>query len=432
MTSLRDSRERASLGLSNVEKVDPQIAEALRNELRRQRTCLEMIPSENFVSRAVLEAMGSANTNKYSEGYPSKRYYGGNMFIDVAEQLAIDRAKALFKMPHANVQPHSGSTANMGAYFALTDFMKSGRKLMGMELSHGGHMTHGLPVNFSGKLFEMTSYGVDKETELIDYDALKKRAVAEKPNIIIAGASAYPREIDFKAFREAADAAGSYFLADVAHIAGLIISKVHSDPSPYADVITTTTHKTLRGPRGAIILSKEQFATAIDKAIFPGIQGGPLEHIIAAKAVCFKEAATEEFRLYNKQIVNNAEALADSLMEQGLRLVSGGTDNHLMLIDVAKLSLSGKEAEELLDSVGITCNKNTIPFDPRKPWDPSGIRLGTPALTTRGMMEPEMEDIGRMIAAVLKDPKNEALCKKTWEQVRELCDRFPLYPDMEY
>jgi glycine hydroxymethyltransferase len=418
--------------LSNLERIDPEVAGALRNELRRQRECLEMIPSENFTSRAVLEAMGSVSTNKYSEGYPGKRYYGGNLYIDVAEQLAIDRAKALFNMPHANVQPHAGSPANMAAYFALTDFLKNGKKLMGMELSHGGHMTAGLPVNFSGKLFNIIPYQVDRETELIDYDALRRKALIEKPNVIIAGASAYPREIDWKAFRDAADACGAFFLADVAHIAGLIVSKVHSSPAPYADVITTTTHKTLRGPRGAVILCKAEHATAVDKAVFPGLQGGPLEHIIAAKAVCFKEAATEEFRLYSKQVVNNAARLAETLMDYGLRLVSGGTDNHLILIDVTKLGLSGKEAEELLDSAGITCNKNTIPFDTRKPWDPSGIRMGTPALTTRGMKEPEMKLVGEMIARVLLDPHNEHLRSKTREQVLELCHQFPLYDKLVY
>lgn len=418
--------------LSRLSRTDPEIAAALRNELRRQRECLEMIPSENFTSLAVLEAMGSVSTNKYSEGYPGRRYYGGNLYIDVAEQLAIDRAKTLFGAEHANVQPHAGSPANMAAYFALTDFLKKGNRLMGMELSHGGHMTHGLKVNFSGHLFNVSSYGVDRETELIDYDGMKKKAVQERPNIIIAGASAYPREIDFKAFREAADACGAYFVADIAHIAGLVAAKIHTSPVPYADVVTTTTHKTLRGPRGAIILCKASHAAAVDRAVFPGLQGGPLEHIIAAKAVCFREAATEEFRLYSKQIVSNASALADTLLENGLRLVSGGTDNHLVLVDVSKLGMSGKEAEEVLDSVGITCNKNTIPFDTRKPWDPSGIRLGTPALTTRGMKEAEMREIGSMIAKVLNEPKSDSVLERIRQEVLELCRQFPLYPELEY
>jgi glycine hydroxymethyltransferase len=417
--------------LSSIEGIDPQIAEAIRNELRRQRTVLEMIPSENFPSVAVLQAMSTVLNNKYSEGYPKKRYYAGNKFIDVCEQLAIDRAKALFNMPHANVQPHSGSSANIAAYMALTDWMKKGRKLMGMDLGCGGHMSHGLAVNFSGQLFEVSTYGVDKETERIDYDELKKKACEINPSIIVAGASAYPREIDFKAFGEAADACGAYLVADIAHLAGLVIANVHNSPSGHADVVTTTTHKTLRGPRGAIILSTEEHAQAVDKTVFPGLQGGPLEHVIAAKAICFQEALTEEFKSYGKQIVKNAAALADALMGGGLKLVSNGTDNHLVLINLTTTKLTGKMAEDLLDSVGITCNKNTIPYDTRKPWDPSGLRMGTPALTTRGMKENEMKEIGQVVVSLISDQSDSNRARAS-SQVQELCRQFPLYPELEY
>lgn len=408
-------------------KVDPEVHRAIMNELDRQKNGLEMIPSENFTSLAVLEAQGSVLTNKYSEGYPGKRYYGGNQFIDLTENLAIERAKKLFGAEHANVQPHAGAQANMAAYFA---FLEIGDKMMGLNLSMGGHLTHGSPVNFSGKWYKVIAYNVDKETHLLDYDEIKKQAIAEKPKLIQCGYTAYPRLIDFKAFREICDEVGAYLMSDIAHIAGLIVGGVHPSPIPYADVVTTTTHKTLRGPRGAIVLCKKEYAEKVDKAVFPGLQGGPLEHVIAAKAVCFKEAMEPSFQEYARQTVKNAKVLASELMALGCTLVSGGTDNHLMLIDLRNKNMTGKDAQGLLEEVYITVNKNTIPYDQQKPFITSGIRLGTPALTTRGMKEEEMKIIARMIVNVL-DNKNDASVKsKVRQEVKELCSRFPLYPEL--
>ncbi|MCX6776362.1 MAG: serine hydroxymethyltransferase [Candidatus Micrarchaeota archaeon] len=413
--------------MSILKETDPEVYEAIKNELGRQRYGLELIPSENFASLAVLEAQGSVLTNKYSEGYPGKRYYGGNQFIDMAETLAIGRAKKLFGADHANVQPHSGSQANMAAYFA---FMEIGDKMMGLSLTHGGHLSQGSPVNFSGKWYKVIPYYLDKETQTLDYDAIKKIAVQEKPKLIQCGYTAYPRVIDFKAFREIADETGAYFMVDMAHIAGLIAGEAHPSPVPHADVVTSTTHKTLRGPRGAMILCKEKYAVNIDKAVFPGLQGGPLEHVIAAKAVCFKEAMQPSFKEYAKQIVKNAKALADELMKFGFKLVSGGTDNHLILIDLTTKGMTGKEAQELLDKVGITTNKNTIPYDTQKPFITSGLRLGTPPLTTRGMKEGEMREIAGMITKVLDSKGDTATLEKAKVQVKELCERFPLYKSM--
>ncbi|QLJ53298.1 MAG: Serine hydroxymethyltransferase [Candidatus Fermentimicrarchaeum limneticum] len=413
--------------MSSLRETDPEVYEAIRNELGRQRYGLELIPSENFASPAVLEAQGSVLTNKYSEGYPHKRYYGGNQFIDVTETLAIERAKKLFGAEHANVQPHAGSQANMAAYFA---FMEIGDKMMGLSLTHGGHLSQGSPVNFSGKWYKVIPYYLDKETQMLDYDAIKKIAMQEKPKLVQCGYTAYPRIIDFKAFREIADACGAYFMVDMAHIAGLIAGGAHPSPVPYADVVTSTTHKTLRGPRGAIVLCKEKYALNIDKAVFPGLQGGPLDHVIAAKAVCFKEAMQPSFKEYAKQIVKNAKALAEELMARGFKLVSGGTDNHLLLVDLTTKGMTGKEAQELLDSVGITVNKNTIPYDTQKPFVTSGIRLGTPPLTTRGMKESEMKEVGGMIAKVFDSKGDAAVLAKVKTQVKELCDRFPLYKSL--
>jgi len=413
--------------MSGLKETDPEVYEAIGKELNRQRYGLELIPSENFVSQAVLEAQGSVLTNKYSEGYPGKRYYGGNQFIDITETLAIERAKKLFGAEHANVQPHAGAQANMAAYFA---FLEIGDKMMGLNLSMGGHLTHGSPVNFSGKWYKVIAYNVDRETQRLNYDEIKKQAIAEKPKLIQCGYTAYPRLIDFKAFREICDESGAYLMADIAHIAGLIVGGVHPSPVPYADVITTTTHKTLRGPRGAIILCKKQYAEKVDKAVFPGLQGGPLEHVIAAKAVCFKEAMQPSFKEYAKQIVKNAKALADELMAQGFKLVSGGTDNHLILMDLTNKGITGKEAQEVLDSVGITANKNTIPYDTQKPFITSGLRLGTPALTTRGMRESEMKEVGGMIAKVLGNKGDAAMLEKVRVEVRALSERFPLYKSL--
>jgi glycine hydroxymethyltransferase len=416
--------------MKHTEKVDPEISDAMKKELVRQQNSIELIASENFVSSAVLEAVGSVLTNKYSEGYPNRRYYGGNEFIDVCETLAMERAKTLFSAEHANVQPHSGSQANMAAYFALTDWCKGGNKLLGMGLSHGGHLTHGSPVSFSGKFFEVFSYSVDKNTYLIDYDGIRKMAKETKPNILISGASAYPRKIDFKIFSEIAAETGAYHVSDIAHIAGLVVAGMHQSPVPYADVVTTTTHKTLRGPRGAIILCKKEYAEIIDKAVFPGIQGGPLDHTIAAKAVAFKEAMQPDFANYQKQIIKNAKRLAETLIENGMTLITGGTDNHLMLLDVTKINLSGKQAEDILNSVGIVVNKNTIPYDTRKPSDPSGIRLGTPAITTRGMKEDEMSEIGKMISDVLKNPNDNSIKNEVKEKVKDLCRLFAIYQEI--
>jgi len=410
--------------IEHIRKVDPEIAEALDKELERQRNKLEMIASENFTSRAVLEACGSVMTNKYAEGYPGKRYYGGCEFVDIAESLAIERAKKLFGAEHANVQPHSGSQANFAVYVA---FLKPGDTVMGLNLSHGGHLTHGSPVNVSGLLYHFIPYGVRQDTETIDYDQLRNLAREHKPKIIVTGATAYPRIIEFEKFREICDEVGAILMVDIAHIAGLVAAGIHPSPVPVAEVVTSTTHKTLRGPRSGLILCKEAYAKQIDKAVFPGIQGGPLEHIIAAKAVCFKEAMSEEFKKYQEQIVKNAKALAEGLLKNGLRLVSGGTDTHLVLVDLRPFKVTGKVAETVLDQVGITVNKNTIPFDPEKPTVTSGIRIGTPALTTRGMKEEQMKEIADLIAETLHNVEDEKVKQKVKEKVSLLCQQFPLY-----
>ncbi len=405
-----------------VQPVDPELAEAIFLEKNRQNSKIELIASENFVSPAVMAAQGSVLTNKYAEGYPGKRYYGGCEFVDIAENLARDRVKKLFGAEHANVQPHSGANANTAVYFAM---LQPGDTVLGMNLSHGGHLSHGSPVNISGKYFNFQEYGVEEGTEVIDYDKVMARAKEVKPKLIVAGASAYPRVLDFKKFREIADAVGAYLMVDMAHIAGLVAAGLHPNPVEYADFVTTTTHKTLRGPRGGLILCKEQYAKQIDKAIFPGIQGGPLMHVIAAKAVCFHEALQPAFKEYQKQIVANAKALANGLQEQGFRLVSGGTDNHLMLIDVKSKGITGKEAEKMLDDANVTVNKNTIPFETESPFVTSGIRVGTPAVTSRGMKEAEMAEIAAIFETVLLK-KDEAAAK---EMVKALTDRFPLYAD---
>ena len=413
----------------HLSSVDPAVHEAIVNEARRQGSQLEMIASENFVSRAVLEAMGTVMTNKYAEGLPGKRYYGGCEYVDVVEELARDRAKRLFKADHANVQAHSGASANLAAYLA---FLKPGDPILGMNLSHGGHLTHGSPVNFSGSLFRVSPYGVGEKTGRIDYDALREQARREKPKMIIAGASAYPRIFEFDTFAEIAREVGALLLVDMAHIAGLVAAGEHPSPVPHADVVTTTTHKTLRGPRGGMILSTEQHAKAIDKSVFPGTQGGPLMHVIAAKAVALGEALQPDFRTYAAQIVRNAKALADELVGRGFSLVSGGTDNHLMLVDLrpSHPDLSGKDAEHALESAGITVNKNTVPGESRSPFVTSGLRIGTPALTTRGMREDEMRRIGAWISLVLAAPADDALQRRVREEVRELCADFPLYEDL--
>jgi len=410
--------------IEQLRAADPEIAATIENEFKRQATVLELIPSENLVSGAVMEAMGSVLTNKYSEGYPHKRYYGGNEFIDVVEDIAIARAKALFGAEHANVQPYSGSPANMAVYFAL---LSPGDKLMGMALAQGGHLTHGHSVNFSGKIYKPVPYGVDKKTELIDYDEVRRIALAEKPKIIVSGATAYPRVYDFKRFAEIAEECGAYSMADVAHIAGLIAGGVHPSPFPFTDVVTTTTHKTLRGPRGALIMCKQPLAERIDKAVFPGLQGGPHEHAIAGIAVALGEDAKPEFREYAKQIVKNAKALADELTALGFRLVSGGTDNHLILIDLTPKNVTGKQAEAALDKAHVTVNKNMIPFDSRKPFDPSGIRIGTPTLTTRGMKESEMRAVAGFIDEAVRNWQSDAALAKVKAKVLDLCARFPFY-----
>ena len=407
-----------------ISEVDPQVAEAIANEERRQHEGLELIASENFVSEAVLEAAGSVFTNKYAEGYPGKRYYGGCEFTDVVENLARDRAKQLFGAEHANVQPHSGSTANMAAYAAL---IAPGDTVLGLNLAHGGHLTHGHPLNFSGKTYKIVPYGVTKETETIDYDEVEKLANDHKPKLIIGGGSAYPRIIDFARMRQIADKVGAYYLVDMAHFAGLVAGGVHPSPVPHCDVVTTTTHKTLRGPRAGLILSKPEHAAAIDKVVFPGMQGGPLVHIIAAKAVCFQEALQPNFKDYARQIVANAKVLAHTLADEGFRVVSGGTDTHLMLVDVFAKGMFGSEAENALQDAGITVNKNAIPFDTNPPMKPSGIRIGTPALTTRGMKEPEMRQIGKWIAEALQHRTDKAVLEKIRRQVLELAEQFPLY-----
>jgi glycine hydroxymethyltransferase len=408
-------------------KTDPKIAKAIQNEIKRSNSGLEMIASENYASEAVLEALGSPLTNKYAEGYPGKRYYGGNEFVDVVENLAIERAKKLFGAEHANVQPHAGAQANMAAYFAL---LSPGDKVLAMSLAHGGHLTHGSPVNFSGQLYNFVHYGVNKKTMRIDMDEIRSIALREKPRLIVAGYTAYPWKIDFAAFRKIADEVGAYFMVDMAHIAGLVAAKIHPDPVPYADIVTTTTHKTLRGPRGAIILCKKEFAEKIDKAVFPGVQGGPLEHCIAAKAVCFKEAMAADFVKYQKKVAGNAKKLAETLALNGLNVI--GTENHLLLVDLTNLGISGKPAEKVLESAGIYVNKNMIPFDARKPFDPSGLRVGTPALTTRGFKEKEMELIGNLIAKILKNPGNEKVLKSAKEEVEKLIKKHPLYPGLKY
>ncbi len=409
------------MNFTNLKKSDPEIMNIVELETNRQREHLELIASENFVTPQVMEAMGSQLTNKYAEGYPRHRYYGGCEYVDMVEDLARNRLKKLFGAEHANVQPHSGSNANLGVYFAV---LKPGDKVLGMNLSQGGHLTHGSPVNISGTYFNFVDYGVDKETERIDYEEVRKIAMNEKPKLIVAGASAYPRIIDFAKFREIADEVGAYLMVDMAHIAGLVAVGLHPNPVPYADFVTTTTHKTLRGPRGGAILCREKYAKAIDKAIFPGIQGGPLMHIIAAKAVSFGEALQDSFKDYQEQILKNAKTLASSLADKGFRLVSGGTDNHLILLDVRNKGLTGKKAEELLEEVNITTNKNTIPFDPESPFVTSGIRIGTPAVTTRGMKEEEMKEIAEIIDLAL-DEKNDR--KEVKQKVLDLCKKFPLY-----
>ncbi len=410
--------------LDSLKKTDPALHKLVLLEKKRQMEGIELIPSENIVSQGVLEAMGTVLTNKYSEGYPHKRYYGGNEFIDQTEELAIERCKKLFSAEHANVQPLSGSPANMAAYMA---FLQPGDKVFGMKLTEGGHLTHGHKVNFSGKLYNFVQYGVDKETEMIDYDAIRKLALAEKPKLILSGYTAYPRAIDFREFRKICDEAGAVCMADIAHIAGLCATNVHENPVPYFDVVTTTTHKSLRGPRGAVIMCKKEFAEKIDKAVFPGLQGGPHEHQIAAKAVCFKEALEPSFKKYAQQIVKNANALAEELMGLGFRLVSNGTDTHLMLVDVTKLGLTGKQAEAALEKAGIYCNKNTIPFDTRSPFDPSGIRIGTPTITTRGMKEKHMKEVAQFIFSSLKNHDNEAKLKQEKKKVTAFCRDFPFY-----
>lgn len=409
------------LDFSRIAAEDPEIAAAMEAELKRQRDNIELIASENFVSPAVMDTMGTHLTNKYAEGYPGKRYYGGCVNVDVVENLARDRAKQLFGCDHANVQPHSGSQANIAVYFAM---LNPGDTILGMNLSHGGHLTHGSPVNISGKYFNVVPYGVD-ETGYIDYDEFAKIARECKPKMIVAGASAYARVIDFKKMSEIAKEVGAYLMVDIAHIAGLVAAGIHPSPVPYADFVTTTTHKTLRGPRGGMIMCKQEYAAQIDKAIFPGIQGGPLMHIIAAKAVCFKEALTPEYKEYINQVVKNAKALANGLIEEGLDIVSGGTDNHLMLVDLRKANITGKDAEKLLDEVRITCNKNTIPFDPASPFVTSGIRLGTPAVTTRGMKEEDMREIAAIIAGTLKD--FESFKEEAIRRVDALTKKYPLY-----
>ena len=410
--------------MSILSRQDPEIAQAIEMEAARQRNKIELIASENFVSPAVLEAQGSVLTNKYAEGYPGARYYGGCECVDIAENLAIERAKVLFGAKHANVQPHSGAQANTGAYFA---FLKPGDTILGMNLAHGGHLTHGSPVNISGKYFKIIPYGVDGVNHRIDYDNLEKLAREHRPNIIVAGASAYPRIIDFERIGKVAKELGILFMVDMAHIAGLVAAGLHPSPVPYADVVTTTTHKTLRGPRGGMILCRSEYAKAIDKAIFPGIQGGPLMHVIAAKAVALKEAMSDDFKKYQAQIIKNAAALADKLMKNGFALVSGGTDNHLMLVDVRNRNLTGKVAERLLDDIGVTVNKNSIPNDPAGPMVTSGIRIGTAAVTTRGFNEADMAEIADIITQALDHPTDETVHAQIRMRVKTLCDRYPLY-----
>ncbi|MGD6900576.1 serine hydroxymethyltransferase [Bacillus infantis] len=413
--------------MKHLAQQDEQVFQSIQDELKRQRTKIELIASENFVSEAVMEAQGSVLTNKYAEGYPGRRYYGGCEHVDVTENLARDRAKQIFGAEHANVQPHSGAQANMAVYFTI---LETGDTVLGMNLSHGGHLTHGSPVNFSGIQYNFVEYGVDKDTHRINYDDVLEKAREHKPKLIVAGASAYPREIDFKRFREIADEVGAYLMVDMAHIAGLVAAGLHQNPVPYADFVTTTTHKTLRGPRGGMILCREEFAKKIDKSIFPGIQGGPLMHVIAAKAVAFGEALQDSFKDYAQNIINNAKALGEGLKEEGIDLVSGGTDNHLLLIDLRSLGLTGKVAEKVLDEIGITVNKNTIPFDPESPFVTSGIRIGTAAVTSRGFGEKEMKEIASLIAFTLKNHEDEAKLAEASSRVEKLTGRFTLYKEL--
>ena len=411
--------------LTNLKTVDPEIQKAIDQELSRQREKLEMIASENIVSTAVMQAQGSILTNKYAEGYPGKRYYGGCEYVDIVEQLAIDRAKKLFDAEYANVQPHSGAQANTAVYFAL---LQPGDTILGMNLTDGGHLTHGSPVNISGKYFKIIPYGVDKETERIDYDELERLAKEHQPKLIVGGASAYSRVIDFERMAQIAKSVGAYFMVDMAHIAGLVAAGLHPSPVPYADVVTTTTHKTLRGPRGGLILCRDaEFGKQFNKAIFPGIQGGPLMHVVAAKAVAFKEALSDEFKVYQQQVLDNAKALADELVKKGFRIVSGGTDNHLMLVDLRSKNITGKEAQFLLDEIGITANRNTIPFEPLSPFVTSGIRLGTPALTTRGLKEEDIREVADIIADVIENRKDSAVIEAAKAKVQAICKKFPLY-----
>ena len=413
--------------LKNLDVVDTEIQEAINKELSRQRDKLEMIASENIVSKAVMQAQGSVLTNKYAEGYPGKRYYGGCEYVDVVEQLAIDRAKKLFGAEYANVQPHSGAQANTAVYFAL---LQPGDTILGMNLTDGGHLTHGSPVNISGKYFKIIPYGVDKETERIDYDELERLAKEHQPKLIVGGASAYSRVIDFERMAQIAKSVGAYFMVDMAHIAGLVAAGLHPSPVPYADVVTTTTHKTLRGPRGGLILCRDaEFGKQFNKAIFPGIQGGPLMHVVAAKAAAFKEALSDEFKVYQQQVLDNAKALADELVKKGFRIVSGGTDNHLMLVDLRSKNITGKEAQFLLDEIGITANRNTIPFEPLSPFVTSGIRLGTPALTTRGLKEEDIREVADIIADVIENREDSAVIETTKAKVQAICKKFPLYEE---
>ena len=411
--------------LKILDVVDTEIQEAINKELSRQRDKLEMIASENIVSKAVMQAQGSVLTNKYAEGYPGKRYYGGCEYVDVVEQLAIDRAKKLFGAEYANVQPHSGAQANTAVYFAL---LQPGDTILGMNLTDGGHLTHGSPVNISGKYFKIIPYGVDKETERIDYDELERLAKEHQPKLIVGGASAYSRVIDFERMAQIAKSVGAYLMIDMAHIAGLVAAGLHPSPVPYADVVTTTTHKTLRGPRGGLILCRDaEFGKQFNKAIFPGIQGGPLMHVVAAKAVAFKEALSDEFKVYQQQVLDNAKALADELVKKGFRIVSGGTDNHLMLVDLRSKNITGKEAQFLLDEIGITANRNTIPFEPLSPFVTSGIRLGTPALTTRGLKEEDIREVADIIADVIENREDSAVIEAAKAKVQAICKIFPLY-----
>ena len=413
--------------LKNLDVVDTEIQEAINKELSRQRDKLEMIASENIVSKAVMQAQGSVLTNKYAEGYPGKRYYGGCEYVDVVEQLAIDRAKKLFGAEYANVQPHSGAQANTAVYFAL---LQPGDTILGMNLTDGGHLTHGSPVNISGKYFKIIPYGVDKETECIDYDELERLAKEHQPKLIVGGASAYSRVIDFERMAQIAKSVGAYLMIDMAHIAGLVAAGLHPSPVPYADVVTTTTHKTLRGPRGGLILCRDaEFGKQFNKAIFPGIQGGPLMHVVAAKAVAFKEALSDEFKVYQQQVLDNAKALADELVKKGFRIVSGGTDNHLMLVDLRSKNITGKEAQFLLDEIGITANRNTIPFEPLSPFVTSGIRLGTPALTTRGLKEEDIREVADIIADVIENREDSAVIEAAKAKVQAICKKFPLYEE---